>query len=157
MKIELKNVKHAEFASHETNCFEATIYIDGKRAGTAHNEGYGGTTSIYPNTLYLSLTEYAKTLPPTKYQDYTFDQDAESVIDNLLTAYLYARDLKKAMSKRIIYRRAGQLLQTIKMDAPTLSKQLARPDLKDKLNAEEVLNLLPMDKAVSIYRELVAA
>jgi hypothetical protein len=79
------------------------------------------------------------------------------VIDDLLTAYLYARDLKRAMSKRIIYRRAGQLFETIKMDAPTLSKQLARPDLKDKLNAEEVLNLLPMDKAVSVYMELVAA
>ena len=33
MKIELKNVKYSDFASHETHCFEASVYIDGKRAG----------------------------------------------------------------------------------------------------------------------------
>src|SRR3546814_21105562 len=27
MKIELKNVKYAAFASAETNCFQATVYI----------------------------------------------------------------------------------------------------------------------------------
>jgi hypothetical protein len=42
MNIELKNVKHSEFASHETNCFEATIYVDGKKAGEAHNNGCAG-------------------------------------------------------------------------------------------------------------------
>ena len=33
MKIELKNVQYAAFASEETNCFEATIYVDGIFAG----------------------------------------------------------------------------------------------------------------------------
>ena len=31
MKIEIKHVKYSQFASRETNCFEATVYIDGKR------------------------------------------------------------------------------------------------------------------------------
>jgi hypothetical protein len=45
MKVELKNVKYSAFASQETHCFEATVYIDGKRVGTVSNEGYGGPDS----------------------------------------------------------------------------------------------------------------
>ena len=39
MKITLKNVKYSEFASQETYCFEATIYLDGKKAGQVRNDG----------------------------------------------------------------------------------------------------------------------
>jgi len=41
-KVTIKNLKYAAFASQETNCFEATIYVDGKRFCTARNEGSGG-------------------------------------------------------------------------------------------------------------------
>jgi len=44
-KIELKNLKVAEFASQETTCFEATVYVDGKRFCTVRNEGSGGPDS----------------------------------------------------------------------------------------------------------------
>ena len=42
MKITVKNLKVAEFASEETLCFTATVYIDGKMAFTAKNDGHGG-------------------------------------------------------------------------------------------------------------------
>ena len=48
MKIELKNFKHAEFASHETHCYEATVWVDGKRAFYASNEGHGGADDYTP-------------------------------------------------------------------------------------------------------------
>lgn len=38
----LKNLKYAAFASEETHCFEATVYVDGKRFCIASNEGHGG-------------------------------------------------------------------------------------------------------------------
>jgi hypothetical protein len=41
-KITVKNLKHAEFASQETHCYEATVYVDGKRFCKASNEGHGG-------------------------------------------------------------------------------------------------------------------
>lgn len=40
--ITIKNLKYAAFASQETSCFEATVYLDGKRFCTAGNEGSGG-------------------------------------------------------------------------------------------------------------------
>jgi len=48
MKVELKNFKYAEFASHETHCYSATVYVDGKRAFLASNEGHGGADHYEP-------------------------------------------------------------------------------------------------------------
>ena len=45
--IEVKNVKHSEFASEETMCFQCSVYWDGKKAGFAKNSGTGGETYIY--------------------------------------------------------------------------------------------------------------
>jgi hypothetical protein len=39
-------------------------------------------------------------------------QDAELLIDELLTTWLYARDLKRIMAKKIIFTRKGQMLET---------------------------------------------
>ena len=47
MKITLKNLKVAKFMSQETTCFQATVYVDGKKAGTAENEGHGGCTNVH--------------------------------------------------------------------------------------------------------------
>lgn len=41
-KIELKGLKVAEFASEETTCHEATVWIDGVRFCTVSNQGHGG-------------------------------------------------------------------------------------------------------------------
>jgi len=62
MKIELKNVKHSEFASRETDCFQASVYIDGKKAGTVGNDGQGGCNHYNPWKLADILSGNAKTL-----------------------------------------------------------------------------------------------
>jgi hypothetical protein len=50
LKIEIRSLKFSALASQDSNCFEATIYIDGKRAGSAHNAGHGGPTLIEPRS-----------------------------------------------------------------------------------------------------------
>jgi len=42
MRLTVKNYKHCEWMSEETDCYTATLYLDGKRIGTAENEGHGG-------------------------------------------------------------------------------------------------------------------
>ena len=160
MNIELKNVKHSEFASHETNCFEATIYIDGKKVGHAENSGQGGPTNISPNTLVLMLEEYAKTLPPLIYKSHANDtieiteikQDADLLIDELLTTWLYARDLKRMMAKKIVFKRDGQILETVKLTPVAMQNHLKSPTFKERMKADEILNMIPFDKALEIYR-----
>jgi len=46
--IEIKNLKLNTHFSQETHCFTATVYIDGKRAFSAENEGRGGPNNYYP-------------------------------------------------------------------------------------------------------------
>ena len=68
MKITLKNIKHSEFASHETHCFEASIYIDGKRRATVSNCGQGGCNDEHwdDRTVMDAVYDYVKTLPPVE-------------------------------------------------------------------------------------------
>ena len=40
--ITLKNVKHNASMSHETQCFSATVYVDGKKFCTVEDSGHGG-------------------------------------------------------------------------------------------------------------------
>lgn len=115
LKVELKNVKHAAFASEETDCFEATIYIDGIKAGKASNEGRGGCTNFEPRELEVKLDEYAKTLPKidmSKFgltgEDQFMEQSAETLVGDLLNAYLTTRHLKRLCSKSTLFRAPGQ-------------------------------------------------
>jgi hypothetical protein len=157
MNITLKNVKFSEFASQETNCFEATVYIDGKRAGVASNEGHGGCNNYYPNTLYATLNEYAETLPPivSRYLDgngkpMLLEHDADILIGDLFNYWLHSRDLKKSLSKSILFiGEDGKLWRSKHTD---LKAALSRPDISQKLKAKQILNLMPFDAALEIYK-----
>ena len=46
MALTLKNLKHFAAGSQETYCFTATVYLDGKKVGTAENDGHGGETIV---------------------------------------------------------------------------------------------------------------
>jgi hypothetical protein len=163
MKIEIKNLKHSEFASHETNCFEASVYVDGKRIGVVSNDGQGGCNSYsHPHNIWALIEDYAKTLPPIKYNlikdgvstEVELPIDMDSVIGDLVTDALYARDLKRAMTSKIMFINAdGDLMETTKMDKGTMANWLSKPELMDKLKATKVLNLMPMADAIKLYRK----
>lgn len=118
MKIELKNIKYAAFASEETNCFEASVYVDGKKAGTVSNEGRGGADKIEPYELQKRITEYAATLPHIDisniYKDgqkHTMPQCSETLIGDLMEEWIERRDLKRLCSKKVLFRIPGQVYE----------------------------------------------
>ncbi len=55
MQVTLKNLKICNFASEETICFQATVYVDGKKAGTAQNDGKGGCTFCHLDPAFRHL------------------------------------------------------------------------------------------------------
>jgi hypothetical protein len=164
MIITLRKVQHAAFASEETQCFSADIYVDGKKRGSAANEGHGGPTHIEPRALAEELDAYAATLPritstnikdetdPTGY--FTYDQTGETLVDDLLAEHLIEKDVKKAMAKRILYTAKDKpgIFQTKAVKASVLKTWLATPDLAAKLKADKVLNLLPLEEAIALYK-----
>jgi len=112
MKIELKNIKYAAFASEETHCFEATVYIDGKKSFGVSNDGHGGCDSYYPvkggvdhphNRLaevdaILGLEE----IPVSWDKDITINNSLEIVVGDLMNDYLQEKEIKRLL-KRICY------------------------------------------------------
>jgi hypothetical protein len=171
MKIELKNLKHMESLSEETNCFTATVYIDGKRAGEASNRGHGGCNEYHPFELHQRLADYAKTLPEvtdqvpmrrdengaTVYEAWTHQPNADSLIDNLVTEALIVKDLRKLLSGRVAVLRNGQIYQSNKVPAATLAHWLSPGEIEKTtkaMKAEKVLNVLPFDEALKIYKSV---
>jgi hypothetical protein len=157
MKIELKSIKYSAFMSEETTAFEAVVYVDGVKSGTASNRGYGDPVCIHPYALQEKIDAYAKTLPKLKYDFGEFDQDAESIINGLVTDWLHAKDLKRLMSSRILFTRTdNRILQTKKLDKAVLERTLATEALYKPLMAVKILNKLPFPEALSLYKELAA-
>ena len=158
MKIELKNIKPREFASQETNCYEATIYIDGKKAGIVDNDGRGGCDNVHPRELAVKIDEYAKTLPKmsigTGSNAVEIEQNHETIFGDLLTEWLHAKDLKRALSRYVMFTRDdGRLYQSAGMKKDALAKYLSEPKLPEAIKSKEILNLMPFDKALKIYRQ----
>ena len=165
MKIELKNVKHAAFASTDSECFEASIYIDGKRAGTASDDGNGGMIYIQPRELEARLDAYAKTLPPVICEwtndsgvPDSFEQSAGLVIGELLADWLDLRDMKRAMNGRLLFVSGdGKLLKTGKVSNAKVAAWLANPAAYQPgavlHGARHVLNNLPEAQALAVYKE----
>ena len=155
MKIELKALKYSDFASQETHCFHANVYIDGKKAGWAENNGHGGMTNIQPRALYETIRQCTDKIPP-RIVDFngttlTLEASPDSYIDEMVTLALHERDLKRAMKSRILFTRENQVFETKKLTAAELAASLDNAHLKDKLKADQVLNLLPMGEALNLY------
>ena len=162
MKIELKNIKYSEFSSHETSCYEATIYIDGKKAGIVENDGRGGCDHVTPWQLANDIDAYAKTLPKTvcSFNDpdtgelAEMEQTHETIFGDILSDWLHAKDLKRAMSRSVMFTREdGRVYQSAGMKKEALAKYLSEGKLSEALRAKEILNLLPLDWALEIYKQ----
>jgi len=112
MKIELKNIKHAEFASRETHCFTASVYIDGKRSGTVSNDGHGGCNGYEPRSLALVINDYAKTLPPlpSPFADYDepIEQSEDTLIGELVNQYVIKKQEKQWCKNATLVRFEGE-------------------------------------------------
>lgn len=169
MEITLKNVKHYESMSEETNCFEAIVYIDGKKAGSVSNRGCGGPNEM-DHDLYLRLAEYAKTLPSETTiingQSYTFPQSADSLIDNALMAILREKEEKKFrkmfekdIDAKVLFVKDGGVWGTKYGSTKTLSPAalVHRSAKMDKLTEEGyvVLNRMSPDEAFALWKQYV--
>ena len=147
MKIELKNIKYAKFASQETNCYEAAIYIDGKKVGYVHNDGQGGCDHVYPYSVQMQIDEYAATLPEKD----GFPQDHETIFGDLFLDWLTEKDLKNLLKTNVVFTREDNIF-TLKIKPATMNLTLSIAGLAERLKATAILNLMPFADAIKIYR-----
>jgi hypothetical protein len=115
MKFELKNIKFYESMSEETNCFQADLFINGKKIAYVKNTGQGGPTDygVHDFKLQSVLREaeqFCLSLPKEKIEgmmsDFEFQPTLESRIDDLFEAWLKVKadkKFEKQMEKGILY------------------------------------------------------
>ena len=92
MKIELRNLEHCEWASEETDCFRADLWIDGKAFGRVSNDGQGGAHRYTDPAARRNLEGEAARLPSFVYemngQTLSVPHDADSLVSRLVCKQL---------------------------------------------------------------------
>lgn len=161
MKIELKNIQAIRAMSEETECFHATVWIDGIKAGEASNDGHGACNMYHPWELGTRLEEYAKTLPEEKVdmgngKTFMMQPSADTVIGDALGAALASKDLKRLLSSKIVYTVKGKsgIFATKKLDPIQVAKVAIQgvAVLPPKWNVDQCLNSMPFEEALKLYR-----
>jgi hypothetical protein len=98
MKIELKRFTTNARLSQETTAFAADVWVDGRKAGHAENDGHGGNTMVRLDPSVRAAVEaHGKTLVPAEYK---FVSGTEWVVDQLVEAELQRRS-DKTFAKKI--------------------------------------------------------
>ena len=141
MKIEnytfsLKNFKYIESRSDETNCFGATLYVNGKRFADCGNSGQGGPTDVHISPecreLGKEIEEFLATQPKVVPPGHTFelDLDLEYIVDELVQQLLLERQMKrvKALTKaNIVFKTVGESYHWRGWKKQTIASMLKHP------------------------------
>ena len=162
MKLELKNIKHTEWASEETHCYQAALYVDGKPVAIVSNDGHGGCDRDYDHPKFKgdyratmkAVHDYFKTLPKTDACDIFPDgmaQELEFWCADQVNEFLSVRELKRKFKSHVVYqlKGTGALYQT--KYHPTVTKGEWVVDRKEA-HTRRILNDMPFDEALALWR-----
>jgi hypothetical protein len=105
MRLTVKNYKRVEWASEETDCYQATLYLDGQRIGTAENDGHGGADLLSFNSpedrqaFEAYVAEWAEGVKddPRFQIDGVSYADEETLVSEACAIYRRERDMKRAL------------------------------------------------------------
>jgi hypothetical protein len=163
-KIELKNIKYAAFASEETNCYSATLYVDGKKWGEVSNDGHGGADMFHGVVGkgwedIRKLDERLKVENPKVPSNFAdcpdFDANLELLCGEIVDAWLVERDMKNALKKKVLfYKEAPKAKGAPLYEAPLKGRtfEQVRSAYEAKFPGAIILNALPVEQALPLYR-----
>jgi len=155
MKIELRNFKHAAFASEETLCFSATLFVNDMKTANVNNDGRGGCTHIYAiNQPLLKETEaYCKTLPdvPSGFIDgKPLKMDLEFFLDIMAAEKVTEKELKSKMRTKIVVQKPDGEIYYASIRGAKLTDEMVQK-YQDLNPTYKVLNLMPLNQALELY------
>ena len=162
MKLELKAIKHTSWASEETHCYQAALYVDGKPVAIVSNDGHGGCDRDYDHPKFKgdyratmkAVHDYFKTLPktdPCEWMPDGMEQQLEFWCADQVNEFLSVRELKRKFKSHVVYQRkgTGALYQT--KYHPTVTKGEWIID-KQAGMTRRILNDMPFDEALALWK-----
>ena len=153
MKIEIKNVKRSAFASQETHCFEAVVYVDGKRSFKAFNDGRGGANDYRPldnskqTSIDIDRQVRAINAELTKKSRWN---DLDFVIGELVDKFTATKELKKVL-KKVALVEDGKFYSLNQPGKRIVEDLEFQKRCKSSYPDAVFLNLLPFDDALELF------
>ena len=151
-KLELKNIKYFASMHEETPCYNADIFINGKKAIHVSNRGCGGCDDIYAYPSFgltqNGMKEFEQYL--AKLQDDDFEP-IDSWCHDRLYEYLNQKKIKRDMKTKFICinKNTNELFAYEKNTGISNS---AFQDHMDKNHPSSMcLNFLPFDQAWKLF------
>jgi len=151
-RIDIKNLKVAEFLSEETVAFSASLYWDGKKVGEASNDGHGGANRILllengkmDWSLMDEMAKEAETHTWT-YEGLTEPHSLDSYISQLVEDKQEEKFLKKECRKNTLLRIPDRTYKDGEYDCikvpytPMVKDQVIKRYGKDVLILNESIN-----------------
>ena len=147
-RIDIKNLKVAEFLSEETVAFSASLYWDGKKVGEASNDGHGGANRIlllgksgkWDRELMDEMAKEAETHTWT-YEGLTEPHSLDSYISQLVEDKQEEKFLKKECRKNTLFRIPGKTYKDGEYDCFRSYYSLGLRDWLIKQHGKDVLIL----------------
>ena len=174
-KLEVKNISYYARGSEETPCYNATVYVNGKKAIEVSNDGHGGCDRQYGigDFNYKTVDEVNKWCVKTfgqgsfnytsdgEEKTCTYDIDLEHHCHDELYKWLDTKQLKKEMKNQYICIDEDkvenkQFLVAWKKgtkgnNADDYFKNFLKTDYPHMV--DKCLNFLPFDQALKLFKE----
>jgi hypothetical protein len=172
MKLELKNIKHTAWASQETHCYQASLYVDGDPVAIVSNDGHGGADRYYDHPKFKGfgevawydkmqeVHEYFDGLPPSPFSYEGADgvmihdslpQTLEAWCCDAVNDWLGARELKKKLKSHVLFqfKYKDGIYQSKYHPTVTNGEWVIN---KQSGETRRILNDMPFDEALAIWK-----
>lgn len=161
--ITLKNIKYAAFASDETKCYTATLYVDGVRWAEVGNDGHGGPdwAHLAPGVTWDHIAQLneriAATYPPLDLglgDGATYPASLETVCGDLVGQHLESKALANLLRNKAVFFKAAPQPGAPLYQLPLKGRPIeaAVLHLNKTYPGVVILNTLPKDEALKLYR-----
>ena len=161
MKIELKNFKHAIFASEETLCFTAAVYVDGTRTFDVSNSGKGEENRVHPVKGrnwddVRRVQDWIAKQPKVKLEDdMEINDDLDFFLSRLADREVAKKRLKALLRKHVVFYdpnpQTGGLCELPSSVKPAEFTDAHRKSLKGIYNNCLILNDLDFDQCLDFF------
>lgn len=169
MKLELRNIKHTEFASEETNCFEAALWVDDEPLAVLSNDGRGGADMVHkhPKAKVANRQEFDQRIaavnahlirsnPDYEAFGHKMDYDLELWTGDQITAWLTEKDLKKGLKSRVLFVAPDKDgIREVRFKGVRQITEQHITHVEKKYPTARILNRLPFAEALALYRKTV--
>lgn len=173
--LELKNIKHAEFASQETHCYEATVYFNNKTIGWVNNDGIGGSDTFNAkpikhgadhicakgtfadnNKLWNSLeSRLAEEHPQQRleWDNSMHDMTLESWCYNQVNKFLSKKDFNRYMKSKVVFIKPDEpkAIYHFSFKGVRSITQQHIDHIKAKYPTYKILNDMPKAEALDLW------